>query len=142
LKQDSERGYCLVCSDVPKAPCDLCYERNVLIDDKCIRCYTLFDKCDKCSKNQCLKCYSGYGFLYEEGCTSFKELFGEGYLSCGLNPYDGKPYCAECQYGYFYGTDGKCKTCQEDGNLANCKKYQELGKMDIFVLLVKIIMNY
>ena len=59
-----------------------------------------------------------------------------------LNPYDGKPYCAECQYGYFYGTDGKCKNCQEDGNLANCKKYQELGKMNIFVLLVKIIMNY
>ena len=127
-KQDSERGYCLVCSDDPKAPCDLCYERSVLIDDKCIRCDTLFDKCDKCSKSQCLKCYSGYGFLYEEGCTSCKELFGEGCLSCGLNPYDGKPYCAECQYGYFYGTDGKCKTCQEDGNLSNCKKCRELGK--------------
>ena len=81
-----------------------------------------------CSEKHCLKCYSGYGLLYEENCTSCIELFGEGCLSCGLNPYDGKPYCAECRYNYFYGVDGKCKNCEEDGNLANCKKCQELGK--------------
>ena len=127
-KSDSERGYCSVCSDDPKAPCDSCYKDSVLINDKCVRCDTLFDKCSMCSEKHCLKCYSGYGLLYEENCTSCIELFGEGCLSCGLNPYDGKPYCAECRYNYFYGVDGKCKNCKEDGNLANCKKCQELGK--------------
>ena len=37
-KPESERGSFLVCSDNPKAPCDLFYERSVHIDDKCIRC--------------------------------------------------------------------------------------------------------
>ena len=126
---DSERGYCSVCSDDPKAPCDSCSDDSALIEDKCIKCNNYFEnKCAKCSEKICLKCYGGYGFLYEEGCSDCSTLFGKGCLNCGLNPYDGKPYCAECRYNYFFGNDGKCKNCEEDGNLAHCQKCEELGK--------------
>ena len=126
--RDGERGSCLVCSDAINAPCDSCDNYYTLIEDKCIRCSELFgNKCSKCSEKQCLKCINGYGYLYEEGCSDCTELFGIGCISCGLSPYDLKPYCAECGYNYFYGNDGKCKNCKEDGNLSNCQKCQELG---------------
>ena len=125
---DAERGYCTVCSDEPGAPCDSCYDGSALIEDKCINCEQLFDKCSKCQENQCLKCYSGYGILYEEVCTDCQTLFGDRCTNCGLNPYDGKPYCSECQYNYFLGSDGKCLHCKEDGNLTNCIQCQDFGK--------------
>ena len=125
---DEERGYCSVCSDEPEAPCDSCYDGSALIEDKCIRCEQLFGKCSKCQEYQCLKCYSGYGLLYEENCTNCTALFGDRCTNCGLNPYNGKPYCSECKYNYFFGSDGKCLHCQEDANLMNCKQCEELGK--------------
>jgi hypothetical protein len=112
--------YCYKCQKDSDSICTNCISYYYLSSDgkQCKPCKRKKNNegCLICSDDEdkkCQRCDDGYYFISEEECGKCSDLFGDNCTSCSISPYDFKPYCTKCSYGYAIGSNGKCKKYNE-----------------------------